>query len=1170
MEYTIHHVRDDDSFHRLAHRYNTSPDAIIETHNQTASPNEPLTINSVIYPGNTIHIPIMQKTADNVAFIIYKLDGMTSINTLAEYYGVTVDEIRAFNPQPIQTPIGNEPIRVPIKTYSTTLQQANTTTDTTSPLAVCTPTACEELQLIVEIVGKIPSTYEDQKIVIYTEHDSYDAATTAKIQKEEFIEDETSARTSVLHKWDWQESQKAHLWLEVKTIDNKPLRMPLLNGMEALKGQETVISDTFKAIATPLKAGRHEQDNLIVPVVPTTESIERSYLATQQTPPPKDISIPLRELPILCRAGWIYIFRQGKLWRELEIQQDQATGKTTYHDVRLYGEGGYLEADGTVTSGTDRNPVGVGLDDIWLPSRFNWEYQSLQIFYAESQLTAERINYLQSHPDILKIRSHTVNMTPYASSNLDSSNDSSNPQPLRPFLLYGKSAGKIYQAYGHIPRDPTREYMFFSPSKFLKSQCYGKDPLGFLKQVFDESKQLHSELGDPDIDNRGTPYYPIANYTNSNLAGYGYLRFDISPDAWIYNLKEKLYANFCKKAPTKEQSEDGNSPWNKYKVTDEEKALWGQTSAAEITLNNQPQVLTAAVEKRICGLFLFDALHWTAHLYYQIQQNWTLQTLLVEQATLRNNYGSAFLIQNIMLEAGTQKEGENDLRYKAIRDHFLSDVNRTNPRKRIDFALADKERKLIAKEITAYQTMLLHVLKNPMTVESIKDTTSCLAWEKLGGCTQLLNLLQAFESPTSTDPLARPSQLQSGYSLKNQAIALVKEGQPYHGILFEPVSDITDLFEVYQKSQFTQITPRGDGLWQPEAFAEIEDMSDAQVEAALQGNKLQTVQGNIVALGAFLGFDTTMALTSKAASALVTYAGNLSKIIENLTKEINTENEKLEREETRLSNLEAEENRLTSERDKLQNDIDTIKNRDLPQTRKKITTAEQEIKVLDRKKTELINQYGNLTDAQQKRIAELKRIQNTYLIDEQILTWTNPNAIEHQLQTIIRQKRSNVATLVELYQTKYNYEQQLATLEAEMTAKQQQIAQNQQKITNERANAPDAAKNRGIKVSYQQKVGFTTLKVARELASKSPGSPIIIQPDLTIFDANHQQLAQGDWVAIGVFDDNAVENIGDGRRRTLHSTEIAVIKVDEHGNAIPPKVLVKQLPNKPLIMVNRL
>lgn len=1020
-----------------------------------------------------------------------------------------------------------------------------------------TTTACEELQLIVEIVGKIPSDYTDQKIVIYTEQDSYDAATTAKVQKEEFIEDETTAKTSVLHKWDWQSNQKAHLWLEVKATDGKPIRMPLLNGMQGVNS-ESPVADLLKAIATPLQSGRHTQKNLIVPVVPTTESIERSYYATQQTPPPSDIATQLKAHPILCRAGWVYIFRLGKLWRELQIRQDELTGKTTYHDVRLYGEGGCLEADGTVSSEIERNPVGTGLEDIWLPARFNEIGQSLKVFYAESQLTAARLNYLQTHPEKLKARSHTVAMSPHAMQ-LDINSSSWQPRPSKPFLLYGKVAGKMYQALGHIPRDQGREYMFFSPSKFLKAECYGLKPLSYLQQVFTESKKLHNELGDPETYHRGIPVYRKLNYTNSNFEGYGCIKADISPSAWVYNLKEKLYANFCKEAPTKEQAEDNTSPWNKYPITDEEKEIWCQTPAAETTLNNQPQVLNDAIEKRICGLFLFDAIHWVNHLYHQIQHNWTLQSFLADQATLRNNYGSAFLVQNIMLEAGAQKEGKDDLRYKAIEEHFLSEANKTNIRERIDFALGDKERKLVAKEITAHQTMLLHVLKHPLTVESIKDTTSCLDLDKLGGCNNLINLLKVFESPTSTDLLARPSQSRRGYSLKNQAISLIKEGQPYHGILCNPVQDATELLDEYKKSPIAKVEPRGDGLWQPEAFAKIEDMTDAEIEAALQGDKLKTVQGNIITLGALLGFDTTMALTSKAASALVSYAGNLSTIIESLTKELKDQQSKLEKVETRISNVEAEEQRLTSERDKIQADIDDIKNKQLPQTKQKITSAEQEIKALERRKSELINKHGNLTDAQQQRIAELKRIQNIQLIDEQILAWTKPNAIEQQLQNIINQKRQNSATLVDLYQTKAGYEQQLATLENELAAKQQQIAQHQQTITNERANAPEAAKNRGIKVSYQQKVGFTTLKVARELASKSLGSPIIIQPELTIFDAKKQQLAQGDWVAIGVFDDNAVENIGDGRRRSLLSTEIALIKIDENGNAIPPKGVTQQV-----------
>ncbi|EPN47515.1 hypothetical protein A241_28061, partial [Pseudomonas syringae pv. actinidiae ICMP 19094] len=74
--------------------------------------------------------------------------------------------------------------------------------------------------------------------------------------------------------------------------------------------------------------------------------------------------------PVLARAGYVYVFYQEKLWRELEIQVSE-TGNT-YHT----GE---------------RKATGVALEDIWLPALWNNRpVQTLQLCFSEIQLSAAR------------------------------------------------------------------------------------------------------------------------------------------------------------------------------------------------------------------------------------------------------------------------------------------------------------------------------------------------------------------------------------------------------------------------------------------------------------------------------------------------------------------------------------------------------------------------------------------------------------------------------------------------------------------------------------------------------------------------------------------------------------------------------------------------------------
>lgn len=1129
MEYTIHHAKPEDSFHRLAHRYNTTAQAILDTHNQIANTSATLTMNSIIHPNDKIYIPINYKTDSNIAYAIYHLDGLTSIYTLAKYYEVSVEEVRAFNSLPIESPFGYQPIKVPLKSYHSTKQQSGLISEETlSSLSICTPTACTENELIVEIVGKISTRDDQQKIVIFTEQDQYDETKTLQVKKESFVEDTETLKTSVLHKWDWSVTDKAHLWLEVKSTQGLPIRVPLLNGKAELQ----------KANLTPLKPGRHTQDNLIVPIVPMTQTIDRNDYATSS--PVKEMTEMTRNNPILCRPGWLYVFMAGKLWRELEIRQNQTTGNTTYHDVRLYGQEGSLHSDGRVDATKTRTPEGVGLKDIWLPARLNDVAQTLQFFYTESQLTAARLNEYLKKPDILKKRAHTINMLPtvipFGSLQKVSNNN--------PFLLCGKKDNKFHCAQEHLPRDFTKEVILQEPTKFLQDKQY-------LSAVFDKTKTLNEKINNSADAITG-------KYTTSNFVGEGYLIANISISAWSYHLKEKLKNAFRLGAPTKEQLKDPKSPWVKYQLSTEEKTLWCQTAASQLALTNTQPVLSEAINKKICGVYLFDALNWTSFLQQQIYQCWELQQLLADQATLRDNHGSALLVQNVMYESGSQDK--DDPRYKAVEFHIKA---KDSIGKGIAFALGAREREHIRQEIDIRQALLFSVLSHPMTVESIKDTTACLGFDKLGGCKNLANIMLAFSPSSSTDPLVAPSRKANTSWVHRQAHQLLEKGQPYYNVLYEPVEDTNALLAEYKKVQIASVEPRGDGLWQPEAFAELEKMSDADFENYIAQDKVKTAQGNWVVLEAKMGINETMTIAQKAIASMAAYAGNISAMIKQQLILLS----KAEADKTVVDNthqiLTAKEQQLNEELTKLKQEQQDIINNKLPENKQKIIAQQQAINKLETQKNKSIEKYNLLTEKIEKRIAQLNTIKSSpTATDSTILSWIKPTALERELQQIVIQKRENAAKLIELYAQQENLTQRITDIDTELTNTQQQITETKAKIQEQRNNTVN--NNRGVKVTLKEKLAFTDLHVARQLAAESLGNVKLQEGVELVLDNNgklNPDLQQGEWLPIGIFNDDLVDGLGDGRRRDIYQAEIGIIKIDKDGNAIPPKGFSQKMTN---------
>jgi hypothetical protein len=216
--------------------------------------------------------------------------------------------------------------------------------------------ACEAGKLIVQVVGKDHPT--TQKLVIYDETNTTQLEWLTQQDKPEI--QTSDSFSSVLHVWDWESQPKRNLWLEIAASEGGPIRVPLHEELRA----------------TPRQPEHGMQWNQIVPVVPMTAL-------------PGCKSIYDLGTPVSLRNGYLYLFYRGKLWRELEVRNSESG--VTYHDVRVAS---YRQGTG-FKSGA-RKAVGVGLEEIWLPSQWNNRKElDVQLCFSEIQLSAARLAFLE-------------------------------------------------------------------------------------------------------------------------------------------------------------------------------------------------------------------------------------------------------------------------------------------------------------------------------------------------------------------------------------------------------------------------------------------------------------------------------------------------------------------------------------------------------------------------------------------------------------------------------------------------------------------------------------------------------------------------------------------------------------------------------------------------------
>lgn len=228
-------------------------------------------------------------------------------------------------------------------------------TRSTQSAGSCGP-ACEGESLIIEVIGQ--DHPEGHTFRIFDDSDN---------EQQEWLENHGHLEDldeSMLHVWPWKGQPERNVWLDIEAGEGEPVRVLLFDGVGS----------------TPRQFER--QWNRIWPVVP---------LAMIHDPDPEPGQPADNIVP--ARPGFVYIFRNGTLWREIEVRNGKA-GFPEFCDVRLTD----YRAPGSPGVTEDHRAVaGKPLPAIWLPvcQMNTFTTGEFQLAFSEVQLSAERVTYLE-------------------------------------------------------------------------------------------------------------------------------------------------------------------------------------------------------------------------------------------------------------------------------------------------------------------------------------------------------------------------------------------------------------------------------------------------------------------------------------------------------------------------------------------------------------------------------------------------------------------------------------------------------------------------------------------------------------------------------------------------------------------------------------------------------
>ncbi|WP_213937580.1 toxin VasX [Pseudomonas sp. dw_612] len=675
---------------------------------------------------------------------------------------------------------------------------------------------CERDKLIVQVIGTGHSKNQRLLLVDHSGVEPLQALT-----DEAACETERSTSVhSELFVWDWSAQLKHQLWLEIATIQGPPIRLPLLEDVRVTPRQ--------------LEA----QWNQIVPALP--------FAALPGTRSKYDLGTP-----VLCRSGYVYVFYRDRLWRELEVRQDDEL--TTYRDIDLQAY-----RLNQAFSSDYRQASGVDLSDIWLPATWNHQpAEAVQLCFSEIQLSAARLKRLEEDPELRAQRCQSPALQ-----------------------CESQTFERLFD------QQPDGQAMLEAFSGF---------------NLWDAKASDAATKASITWRNLAARTFPVSLIAPQRARQSGFEYVLEHPGRYVCDLSGQFAAQ--RKTEAKaclDQWEQGATP--ALPATFESSAwadclatlldqLRGETPNADDADLWQPQptvvdVLEAARQRRVCGVLLEDPRHRVRHLVSQIQQQQQLLTLYAERASLHPHHASAVMVQQLIVPAtiGGQK---NPL-------HACFDKVKEAGRRDINHFTATAERALLWQQLNMAQTLLAECLQQPVTQQTLADHLSLDGFDYLAA---LFAVSQVFASlatvPAQLDPLARNGDVTNaltGLSLYSPQASVGQTllndiahdpAHPLHGMLW-PAVDEAALAAPYVPPTEKTVN-EGDGCLRAQHLAEFETDPGpyySQVEH-LDGHLLE----GLLASGSL---NSTLTGQSKAAaSTLVSIYENLAGAVETASGAVN-------------------------------------------------------------------------------------------------------------------------------------------------------------------------------------------------------------------------------------------------------------------------------------------
>lgn len=397
-----------------------------------------------------------------------------------------------------------------------------------------------------------------------------------------------------------------------------------------------------------------------------------------------------------AREGYLYIFYQDKLWREILIKQD-AKGKNTYKDVDLQVHrtaNGHFKIDVGCQYKTGqaqsfnypipalREAEGATLEEIWIPHKISGKKLTVKLMYSEDQLSGERLNLIeqalspttspnntnQQVAKSLKLDELLTSVETndfffrYANGTINANSISKSSPAVRMDLLPSKRG-----------RNTTIEWRLAYPLSYL-TDITGQS----LTNKYDATQKIDTLCKSEQV-----PAKRIMNGDFNGLTGGGFMEFEI--DAW-HHILEQQYSSAC-------------SPDD----------LW----AAPIDATPTQDVLQQHKQRYILGIALPDPINELHHLQtlLDIAQNSAIFRFL----SIRSNQAPYSVMGNFAYNMSYLFEDIKNTINKELSDAIKHNYNKS---------VSNAERTYLFDLIDRCQTKMAELLQQNSTIQAILNLLS--------------------------------------------------------------------------------------------------------------------------------------------------------------------------------------------------------------------------------------------------------------------------------------------------------------------------------------------------------------------------------------------------------------------------------------------------------------